>query len=54
MKGINKALKEDINEKRNNLPRFFMRIKMLNMHVEKLDYDEDIETIKRKLTLTET
>ena len=32
-----------------------MRIKMLDMHVEKLDDDdEDIDTMKRKLTLTET
>ena len=55
MKRINKGLKEDIIEKRNKLPRFYMRIKMLDMHVEKLDDDdEDIYTMKRKLTLTET
>ena len=52
MKDINGRCKKDVIEFRNKLPKFFQKIKCMDMAVENLD-GEDVERLKKKITQVE-
>ena len=52
MEDINGRYKKDVIEFRNKLPKFFQKIKCMDMAVEKLD-GEDVERLKKKITQLE-
>ena len=52
MEDINGRYKKDVIEFRNKLPKFFQKIKCMDMAVENLD-GEDVERLKKKITQVE-